>query len=56
MRLADRQTETVMEINGLRRVMDNYVGNNLGVAPDGSVLLMRDLGSEEIYALSVKWP
>ena len=55
-RLSDRRAETVMEIKGLRRVVDEYFGTLMDVAPDGSVLLMRDLGTEEIYALSVKWP
>jgi hypothetical protein len=45
-----------MEIKGLRRVVDEYFGTLMDVAPDGAVLLMRDLGTEEIYALSVKWP
>ena len=54
-RLSDRRMETVMEIKGLRRVADQYLGTTLGVAPDGSVLLTRDLGSEEVYALSVNW-
>ena len=28
----------------------------VGVAPDGSPVLTRDIGTQEIYALSVKWP
>jgi len=28
----------------------------VGVTPDGSVLVTRDVGTQEIYALSVKWP
>jgi hypothetical protein len=31
-------------------------GEFFGLAPDGSVTLTRDLGSDEIYALDVKWP
>jgi hypothetical protein len=27
-----------------------------GVTPDGSVLVTRDVGTQEIYALNVKWP
>ena len=28
----------------------------VGVAPDGSPVFTRDIGTQEIYALSVKWP
>jgi hypothetical protein len=45
-----------MEIKGLRRIAEWDIGAFLGVAPDGSVLLARDVGSEEIYALNVNWP
>jgi eukaryotic-like serine/threonine-protein kinase len=55
-RLSDGRAETVMEIKGLRRVVDDRIGTALSVTPYGSVLLTRDEGSEEIYALSVKWP
>jgi len=26
------------------------------LAPDGSLTFTRDLGSDEVYALDVKWP
>ena len=55
-RLSDEHAETVLEVKGLRRVVDEEIGTTMGVAPDGSVLLTRDVGTEEIYALSVKWP
>ena len=55
-RLSDGRTETVTEVKGLRRVVDYVLGTTLGVAPDGSVLLTRDLGGEEIYALNIRWP
>jgi WD40-like Beta Propeller Repeat len=28
----------------------------IGVAPDGSAVFTRDIGTQEIYALTVKWP
>jgi hypothetical protein len=28
----------------------------VSVAPDGSVLLARNAGTEEVYALKVRWP
>jgi hypothetical protein len=27
-----------------------------GLAPDGSILALRDIGTQEIYTLDVKWP
>jgi serine/threonine protein kinase len=60
-RLADRKIETVLSLKGIHRVVDETLyGVNfptwVGVAPDGSVLLTRDVGSQEVYALSVRWP
>ena len=60
LRLADKKMETTLSLKGIRRVVDERVGFNLltsvGVTSDGSPLLTRDVGSQEIYALSVKWP
>jgi hypothetical protein len=28
----------------------------ISFAPDGSPLLLRDAGSQEVYALTVRWP
>jgi Tol biopolymer transport system component len=53
-RLADGQVESLLEIHGLHNI-DGYDGGELTVTPDGSVLVTRDLGNEDIYALSVKW-
>jgi serine/threonine protein kinase/Tol biopolymer transport system component len=61
LRIADRKMETVLDLKGLRRVEDEqFSGVNastwVGVTPDGSVLVTRDVGTQEIYALNVKWP
>jgi eukaryotic-like serine/threonine-protein kinase len=61
LRIADRKMEAVLDLKGLRRVEDEqFVGLNVstwvGVTPDGSVLVTRDVGTQEIYALSIKWP
>lgn len=55
-RLSDSHVEAVMEIKGLRRVVDEEIGTAFAVGLDGSVLLTRDVGTEEVYALTVKWP
>jgi eukaryotic-like serine/threonine-protein kinase len=55
-RLDDRRTEPVADLSGVRRVEKYGQGTWLGIAPDGSVLITRDIGTQEIYALYVKWP
>jgi hypothetical protein len=41
----------------LRRVVDFVEGQtSINVAPDGSPVFTRDIGSQEIYALNVRWP
>jgi serine/threonine protein kinase len=55
-RVADGKAEPVMEIKGIRRVVDPDVGTTIGVGPDGSLLLTRDVGTNEIYALTMRWP
>jgi Tol biopolymer transport system component len=55
-RLADHGVETIASLKGLP--LANGPGGNVqfGVAPDGSPLFTRDTGTQEIYALTVKWP
>jgi dipeptidyl aminopeptidase/acylaminoacyl peptidase len=55
-RLADRKVEVVAALKGLRRVSDPAIrgGSWVGVAPDGSLLVTRDTGTQEIYALNMK--
>ncbi len=57
LRFADRQFETIASLKGLRRVEDSaWFGTQIDVAPDGSPVFTRDIGTQEIYALSVHWP
>jgi eukaryotic-like serine/threonine-protein kinase len=57
LRFADRQTETIASLKDLRRVVDSVEGGTeVSVAPDGSPIFTRDIGSQEIYALNVRWP
>jgi DNA-binding winged helix-turn-helix (wHTH) protein/Tol biopolymer transport system component len=56
-RFADRKIEEIMNLKGLRRVVDPVdLGTQISVAPDGSPVFTRDLGTQEIYSLTVKWP
>jgi serine/threonine protein kinase/Tol biopolymer transport system component len=54
-RVADKHAEVITGMNNIRRIDDAVTGYWAGVAPDGSLLLTRDIGTQEIYALSVKW-
>jgi hypothetical protein len=56
-RLADHAVETIASLKDLRRVADSEEQNTqISVAPDGSAIFTRDIGTQEVYALSVKWP
>ena len=55
-RIADHAVETIASLKNLRAVDDPYGGPVIDVAPDGSVLFTRDVGTQEVYALTVKWP
>ncbi|HVO78533.1 MAG TPA: protein kinase [Candidatus Bathyarchaeia archaeon] len=52
-RVADRTVETVTSLQELRRTLFSH---EISVAPDGSPVFTRDVGSQEIYALTVEWP
>ena len=58
LRFADHQIETITSLKDLRRTVDSVelTGTTATFAPDGSLVFTRDIGSQEIYALTVKWP
>jgi dipeptidyl aminopeptidase/acylaminoacyl peptidase len=56
-RLADHKVETLTSLKNFSRArhgVSNFT--YVSVAPDGSPVFTRDVGTQEIYALSVKWP
>ena len=56
-RLSEGKVETIVNLTSLRRVVDAIEGGTqIGVAPDASIVFTRDIGTQEIYALNVKWP
>ena len=60
-RAEDLRFEDVADWGDLRMVNDDTLNQAsldywIGVAADGSPTLTRDVGSDEIYALDVKWP
>ena len=56
LRFSDHQVATIDSLKDLRRVVDQNEGTQINVAPDGSPVFTRDIGTQEIYALTVKWP
>jgi eukaryotic-like serine/threonine-protein kinase len=54
-RVADRKLERIADLKGFRRLVFRGVPWS-GVTPDGSPLLVRDISSQEIYALDFEAP
>jgi eukaryotic-like serine/threonine-protein kinase len=54
LRIGDHTPEHVLSLKGLRRAV-GFAGW-IGLAPDGSLLLPRDVGTQEIYALEMAAP
>jgi len=54
-RISDRKLERVADLRNFRRAVDPWV-SWMGLSPDGSPLLMRDIGSQEVYALDLEEP
>jgi len=54
--IADRKSETVASLKELRLAPGPDENTQISVAPDGSAVFTRDIGTQEIYALTVKWP
>ncbi len=48
-------SETVASLSALRRVVDAFTGLYLGASPKGSVIISRDIGTQELYSLSVRF-
>jgi eukaryotic-like serine/threonine-protein kinase len=55
-RLADRKVETITSLKSLPLAVGPGENTQFGVATDGSPVFTRDTGTQEIYALTVKWP
>jgi hypothetical protein len=55
-RLANRQMATITSLKNLPLAVGPGLNTQFGVAADGSPVFARDIGTQEIYALTVKWP
>jgi Tol biopolymer transport system component/predicted Ser/Thr protein kinase len=54
-RISDRNIELVGNLQDLRRTVEPWV-SWMGLTPDGSPLFMRDIGTQEVYALDFDAP
>jgi hypothetical protein len=54
-RLGDHKLERVASLKDLRRVVTPFISWS-GLTPDGFSLLMRDVGTQEVYALDFEAP
>jgi Tol biopolymer transport system component/tRNA A-37 threonylcarbamoyl transferase component Bud32 len=55
LRIADRKLERVTGLKDFRRVEFSYYPWS-GLTPDGAPLLLRDIGTQEVYALDLEAP
>jgi len=55
-RVADRELERIVSLKDFRRAVGTNGGPWSGLAPDGSALLLRNVGTQEVYALTVEFP
>jgi len=55
-RLADHKIENIANLKELRRALGPDGNTQISVAPDGSAIFTRDIGTQEIYALTLQWP
>jgi eukaryotic-like serine/threonine-protein kinase len=54
-RVADRKVEQVADLKGFRRVVFDWLPWG-GVTPDGAPLVLRDISTQEVYALDFEAP
>ena len=55
-RASDLKSEVVASRKDIHLPVGSGTTAAMGVAPDGSPLFIYEVGTQEIYALSVKWP
>ena len=54
LRLADGKLETIASLKDLRQAPGPNGNTQIGIAPDGSAIFSRNLGTQEVYALTLK--
>jgi Tol biopolymer transport system component len=56
LRMSDYKIETVADISSAVRWTALTIGQWFGLTPDDSLLVLRNIGSQEVYALEMQWP
>jgi Tol biopolymer transport system component/DNA-binding winged helix-turn-helix (wHTH) protein len=56
LRLRDRKIENIVDFQRVGRLTVGTLVEWFGVAPDDSPLMARDISTQELYAIDVKWP
>lgn len=54
--LADRKLQRIADLTANGRLVDWFAGPWTGLTPDGFPLALRDVSTDEIYSLNVKFP
>jgi dipeptidyl aminopeptidase/acylaminoacyl peptidase len=54
-RVSDHKLEKIVSLKGIRLTIGTF-GTWCGLAPDDSPLVLRDVGTQEIYALDLQLP
>jgi Tol biopolymer transport system component len=54
-KVGETKSEEVLNLKGMRRY-GSWIGSWSGLAPDGTPLFVRDMSTQEIYALDVQLP
>jgi eukaryotic-like serine/threonine-protein kinase len=55
-KVGQTRSELVLDMTNLHRYGDPLIGEWSGLAPDGSALFVRDLSTQEVYALDLELP
>jgi hypothetical protein len=49
-------SKTIASLKDFRQAPSPNGNTQIGVAPDGSPIFSRDIGTQEVYALTLGWP
>jgi WD40 repeat protein len=55
-RISDGRITEVASLRGVRRAVNAVQNSVIYLTPDDSPIITRDVGTQEIYAIDVKWP
>ncbi len=55
-KVGETRSELLLDLKDLRRYTYDIAGGWSGLAPDGSALFVRDLSTQEVYALDIELP